>query len=236
MVWNVGHYLPSTKSWGNKGGLLSLVGTALLAIWIFFYVAFEVTEKGIGDRAWIGVDQGIMKIVADFRSESHTAEMLTFTYLGSTFSVVVIAIIALLLSHFKRLKSERRILACAGLASIFLIRSSKLFFGRERPNPENWLTSAAGLSFPSGHSAGSFAVLGALFFIIGRSCKKQYRRFLVWSLGAIVVFMVGFSRVYLGVHFPTDVLGGFLLGLSILLLSIAFDDFCERKNSPEAAT
>ncbi len=235
MAGNFARNMSSLKIWRNKRGLLSLVAMAFLAIWVFFYIAFEVTEKGIGDRAWLGLDQGIMKMVAEFRSETLTKVMLAFTYLGSTSSVVVIATVGLLFTHFWRFKSERRIILCACFASMLLIRSAKIFFGRERPSSESWLTSASGLSFPSGHSAGSFAVLGALFFVLGRGCERTFQRFFVWSFGLIVVLMIGFSRVYLGVHFPTDVLGGFLLGFAILLLSIAFDDYSESRNTAKAA-
>lgn len=212
-----------------KESLLVVVGVALLAVWLFIYIALEVTENGSGDLAWTSVDQNIVNIFATVRSPLMTEVMMTITYLGSMISVSLIALTALLISHFKNFVSERRILFFSSLGSILFIRTTKIFFGRARPSPETWLTSANGLSFPSGHSAGSFAVLGAVFFILGRGCEKQYQRWLIWSLGALVILLIGLSRIYLGVHYPTDVLGGYLLGFSILIISIALDRYRDHQ-------
>lgn len=165
------------------------------------------------------------------RTNFLTDAMLTASYIGSTISVTLIAVTALVFFQFRKLRSARRVLLCSCIGSILLIRSAKAFFGRVRPDPDTWLAPATGLSFPSGHSAGSFAVLGAIFFILGSACEQKYQRFAVWFIGFSIVLAIGFSRVYLGVHYPTDVFGGFLLGLAILLLSISVDRYvCWRQS------
>jgi undecaprenyl-diphosphatase len=191
----------------------------------FLYLGHEITENGIEDQSWISFDQQFMWPTAVNKSSPFTDFMLTLTYLGSTISITIIVALAILFCHFKGKKSERLILVSAVTGSVLLIQITKYIFERQRPDSNNLLERANGFSFPSGHATGSFAVLGAIFYIMGRDCPRRYQRYTIWLLGALVALMIGVSRVYLGVHYPTDVIGGFLLGLSILLLSIGFDDY-----------
>ncbi len=96
----------------------------------------------------------------------------------------------------------------------------KFFFQRERPDNIEHLITQGGYSFPSGHAMGSVIVYGALLFLIIRTYSS-------WKviLPAILVLvpligLIGFSRIYLGVHYPSDIIGGYSLGLAILSLSL----------------
>lgn len=163
-----------------KERYLAVGALSLLSAWLFFYVALEIVENGTGDKSWIVTDQQIRSLVLGSRSDFVTGIMLIFTALGSTLSVSILAFISICFTHFTGLFSDRRILFFSSLAVLLFIRIAKWLIGRTRPASESWLTSASGLSFPSGHSAGSFAVLGALFFILGRRCPKTYQKITIW--------------------------------------------------------
>lgn len=96
----------------------------------------------------------------------------------------------------------------------------KYILQRERPTDFTPLIEQGGYSFPSGHAMGSMVAYGALLFLIIRTYSK-------WKviLPAIIIIipliaLIGISRIYLGVHFPSDVIGGFSLGLAVLSVSL----------------
>lgn len=202
-----------------------------LTLWLFLYVGSEVTENKTGDPNWLSADAALGHIFDSARTNTLTLVMTTFTYLGSTVSLSVIALVAILFLHFKNQVSSRRLVLSSVILSVLLIQSFKHYFGRLRPDSSNWLLPASGLSFPSGHTTGSTAVLGALFYVLGRYLSSSEERWIIWMSGLVIILMIGLSRVYLGVHYTTDVLGGFILGTSILFASIAYDQYCTRNKT-----
>lgn len=96
----------------------------------------------------------------------------------------------------------------------------KFLFQRPRPTNVEHLIVQGGYSFPSGHAMGSIITYGALLFLIIR----MYSTWLVPAVSAVVLVsligLIGISRIYLGVHYPSDVIGGYSLGLAVLSLSL----------------
>lgn len=93
----------------------------------------------------------------------------------------------------------------------------KLLLTRSRPLHK--LISIGGYSFPSGHSTASAVFFGTLIVISFFLIKNQTKRWLFDSIATLLALLIGISRIYLNVHYPTDVLGGFLLGITIVSLS-----------------
>ncbi len=115
-----------------------------------------------------------------------------------------------------------RIVAAVGLASFLAVVSLILKQFIHRPRPETikltsrWINT---YSFPSGHSAGSAICYGLISYLVLEHLASP----LAWIVAAglwLLIFLVGLSRVYLGVHYPSDVLGGWLFGLASLILII----------------
>jgi membrane-associated phospholipid phosphatase len=106
--------------------------------------------------------------------------------------------------------------AGGGLLNLFL----KNFFERERPNV-NRIIEADGFSFPSGHSMGSITYYGFLVYLILRSARKPLSKAGLGILLCLVILLIGISRIYLGVHYPSDVLAGYMAGGAWLIICIS---------------
>lgn len=136
-----------------------------------------------------------------------------------------IALVALVISGYFLLKRHSwRIslwyLLTVGLGAGVLNQAMKFIFRRPRPDVTLHLIDQGGYSFPSGHAMGSIIVYGALIFLIVRlSNNKKRNRIAVLAL-SLLIGLIGMSRVYLGVHFMSDIIGGFSLGAAWVALCI----------------
>ena len=140
----------------------------------------------------------------------------TVTSLGGLEQVVLICLVAV--AALAAIRHWHGILALALAVAVthFAVSAVKLLVSRPRPDEAYALSEAAGFSFPSGHAATSMAAYATLTLIAIRTCRGTARVVLV-AAGSLVVLAVGASRVYLGVHYPTDVLAGWLIGAVLVL-------------------
>ncbi|MEG0268287.1 MAG: phosphatase PAP2 family protein [Carnobacterium sp.] len=106
----------------------------------------------------------------------------------------------------------------------------KIIFHRERPTIEH-LVIQGGFSFPSGHSMGSLICYGGLAFLTFHLYKKSTPSLVVLLVTILFILLIGLSRIYVGVHFPSDVIGGYLLGASWLTLMIGLFPKLIRQDS-----
>jgi undecaprenyl-diphosphatase len=95
----------------------------------------------------------------------------------------------------------------------------KHFFHRQRPVLENPLVTLTSFGFPSGHTMGATLFYGVLALFVAQSVRAWWLRVLAWSLASVAVLLIGLSRIYLGAHYLTDVLGAFAVGLAWLAFS-----------------
>ena len=100
----------------------------------------------------------------------------------------------------------------AWAGSAILTNSIKAVIDRSRPPTFQWIGTASGSSFPSGHAADAVAVYGVLAALLAAATPFWTRKVGVWVAAAVICAVVGMSRLYLGVHWLTDVLGGIALG------------------------
>lgn len=139
--------------------------------------------------------------------------------LGDTLSMTILATIvcAALLRTGDR--AHATLIAVAGLGAAVIVFGGKRLIGRERPPVADRLAYEPSLSYPSGHAVGSCVVVTICAAIFLPRLTRRAARIVAWTLAAVFVVAVGWSRVYLGVHWPTDVLGAWCA-------SIAWVAFC----------
>jgi membrane-associated phospholipid phosphatase len=169
------------------------------------------------------VDDAIRDWVIAHRNGALTWVMVNASRFGSTPSLIVIALAAAALLAWRGRRGESLLVVCASAGVFVLGPLLKLLFTRPRPVAEH-LVAIDSWSFPSGHSLNSMAVLGLLTVLAIRG-RGGLARVLILVLGAFLVFLVGFSRVYLGVHWPTDVLAGWLTGVAWVAISLTIARF-----------
>ena len=124
---------------------------------------------------------------------------------------------------YKKWKLEAALLAGNLVLHGILIKLIKLLYQRSRPSLSH-LVKEGGYSFPSGHAMATAVVVGTLIIIAQQRIQNQKIKRLVQGLLFLFIFMIMASRVYLGVHYPTDVIGGALMGFAILNIKLPFYD------------
>ncbi len=134
------------------------------------------------------------------------------TKLGNAIPVTLICIIYVLLNR----EEGKYVIACV-ITSMLLNLLLKNIVSRTRPDAI-WLIKESGFSFPSGHAMASMALYGMLFYFI--SLKKFNYKKLVLGLMISLIILIGISRIYVGVHFPSDILAGFSLSFCVVLIYI----------------
>jgi len=201
------------------GALLALLGAAT-GLLIFAMIADEVI-----DGETHGFDEAILLA---FRVAGDPAEpigpkwleimMLDVTALGSAvvLGLVTLAAVGFLYMDGKRHSALFVLLAVAsGTALSYLLKAG---FDRPRPDLVAHLADVHTLSFPSGHAMGSALTYLTIGAVIARTEQKRLLKIYVLALGIGLTLIVGISRIYLGVHWPTDVLAGWALGSAWALL------------------
>ncbi len=140
------------------------------------------------------------------------------TYLGE--AKILMPIILLSFFFFKN-KSNYKLLVALMVLEVGMNFLLKWFFGRPRPIGYQ-LLEETGFSFPSGHMMASTMFYGLCIYFLWQTSLKKYWKFLGTFLCLFLILSIGISRVYLGVHYMSDILGGFLLSLCILSFGIFF--------------
>lgn len=172
--------------------------------------------------AWLAnIDKPIIAVVTHARSPWLTQVMLGVTSLGNPATVTGLTIIIMLwLSRYHAYWPALFVGASVSVLNL-LNHLLKTWLRRPRPfiaNPSiHPLTSAGGFSFPSGHATAAMALGGSLI-ILAVICQRGSRRLLAVTLLTLTIIAIGLSRIYVRVHYPTDVIAGYLIALGGLQL------------------
>lgn len=181
-------------------GLLISLG----ALWAFAGLSEEVFE-GEAQR----LDTASLLWVHSAFPTWLDAPMRLITTLGYPQVVVPLLLLATYAFYRKGLKLSAALLLVSVPGSAILGTALKSFYGRARPELFDSGYEAPFFSFPSGHAITAVSFYGVLTLLTARRLRGRWRWFLAMA-GAILVFLIGFSRLYLGVHYPSDVLAGYL--------------------------
>ncbi|OPH57574.1 phosphoesterase PA-phosphatase [Paenibacillus ferrarius] len=178
---------------------------SLLSLCCFILVASMI--KG----HWIAqFDQSIISFIQGLESPGITSFMKIFTFIGSTTMVVVITLAAALFLYFVLHHRLELIFLLVMMSATGIINQLlKHYFVRQRPDLHR-LIEETGYSFPSGHSMAAFALYSSLAFLLWRHIASRTGRISLIVLSSFMILCIGTSRIYLGVHYPSDIFGGYL--------------------------
>jgi membrane-associated phospholipid phosphatase len=192
-----------------------------LAAWAFAAIADEMTD---GET---GYDQAVADWLHTRATDPLTEFFEAVTTLGNGIVLAGVTAIAAYLLLRRGYPREALLMVLAFAGAEIVSYSLKLGFRRNRPYFTDPLATESTFSFPSGHSTVSLAVYGALAVVIARRVSRPAR--LPWLAAAtLLVGLIGFSRLYLGVHFVTDVLAGFAAGAAWLAACVIMLDLHQR--------
>lgn len=195
--------------------MIAGAGMSVLFIVIFSELAEEMLENEIN-----AIDEAVIQRINLFENATLDQIMIFVTELGSVWFLslcTLAAIIALWVKAKDKLGILFLLVAIGGGGA--LTKLLKHLYGRGRPsiNPE---IDAIGYSFPSGHSMGSLIFYGFIAYLIVRSSRKPFTKWMTILVAGFLVVWIGFTRIYLGAHYPSDVLAGHLAGAIWLMITI----------------
>lgn len=167
----------------------------------------------------VSVDEGLLLLLRDPTNlaEPHGPSwleywMVNFTALGSAPVLILVTLLAAGFLVIRRETKRAAQLSFTVLTGMLMVNALKLLFARDRPDIVVPLVEVSSASFPSGHAMNSAIVYFTLVAMLVRSQGKLALRNYVIAASALITVLVGFSRVYLGVHWPTDVIAGWFMG------------------------
>jgi undecaprenyl-diphosphatase len=190
-------------------GLGLAAGALLTAI-------FALLAAAVGAGITRHLDERVLRWLADRRVHWLDEAMSHVTTLGDG---IVVTMLVFVVSVFLWLTWHRwsvYLLLVGVLGGQVVNNILKLVFNRARPEVMEWAAEVRTLSFPSGHAMSAIMAYGTVAYLVGRLEPTPRLRRATWAMAAAIILGIGFSRIYLGVHYPSDVLGGFIAGLAWL--------------------
>jgi undecaprenyl-diphosphatase len=197
---------------------VSVVTLGLLASAATLILLTEAHDEIIEPQTQ-GVDLTLLNQTHTFASPAATTFMQAITMLGSAQALALVILVSAAILVFRRTGVEALGLIAASAGAGLLDAILKLWFHRQRPSVEWALARESTFSFPSGHAMLSLVVYGMVLYLILRLSHSRLLDVAASLIALPLILGIGVSRVYLGVHYPSDILAGYLAG-AIWLLAV----------------
>lgn len=194
-------------------------------------ILFGLTAYFVQEQSIQSFDLPIIHFVQGLETPWLTTLLKTFTWIGSAYFVVPATLIACYLLYFvyKR-RSVAYFFASVMVINIVMNGLLKQVFGRVRPDIYRMIP-IEGLSFPSGHTMMAVSLYMLITYVVWRALKTSWQRLLLILLSFSMILMITVSRIYLGVHFPSDIMGGIWASLFLVTAMILlFERFWGHKS------
>ena len=187
-----------------------VVGSGAVAL--LFAMQAGVVDT-VADTSGVGlVDHTVWAWFVTHRTPGLTAVMRLVSTLGGTAGMAVLAVVAAAILWIRRRRADAVIVLVAALGASALVTGFKNLYARDRPPLAQRLTAESNAALPSGHSLGSMVVLGILAAVVVLTARRAAVQALALLTAAGGIAAIGIGRLYLGVHWMTDVLTGWVLG------------------------
>ncbi|MCI7619697.1 MAG: phosphatase PAP2 family protein [Firmicutes bacterium] len=198
----------------KKGCRIMLAAAAVLVLMAAF-ITYQV--GAVYDTEPLPLDLAVQKAFFSLRSQILNPIVILITHLSDTVTIIAFCAILLVMPNRKQYGVPLSLAALGGLA---FYKPMKHIFLRARPDTALHLVTQGGYSFPSGHSVTSAIFYGLLIYLLNRHCKNEKLKKILGAVCGFLALAIGPSRIYVGVHWPTDVLAGWCIGGAVLLVSI----------------
>jgi membrane-associated phospholipid phosphatase len=219
---------------------IALVSLQLVLAFIAFVISLSVLIMVIREVFYdkdFTVDESAFQYMSHHVTDTNTSIMQGASFLGSQLFLVPAWLLLLVVFYFiERNKWYLIKVTTISLSTLLLMLGLKFFFNRSRPLIP-LLKQVPGLSFPSGHAFMSFVFYGMLIYIINLEVKNKWLKGILFFILGLIIISIGVSRVYLRVHYASDVIAGFcfgLLSLTILLWLLRIIENYNKKVIPPA--
>lgn len=185
-----------------------------IAVFFCVIIFLEILED-VFEKEKLFLDTIIYQIaVIHLRTQPLTTILKVITNLGGSYVLITIALLSLLLLKNKKIAITINLNLIISVALNSILKNII-----QRPRPEGYrLIDESGYSFPSGHSMVSMAFYGLLIYLLWKKVKNKKIKYVACTLLGILILMIGFSRIYLGVHYASDVIGGFVIAIAYLVV------------------
>lgn len=187
-----------------------IIGGALIC---FAYLAYMISNYDV-----LGIDTVIREWAYGQRTPVLNKILIGITYLGNWQTIVSLGLV--LLAYPGTRKNIGMPFAVTAVSSTVIYKAAKSIFQRPRPELAVRIIKEGGYSFPSGHSMNCLVIYGMLIYLTRRYCRNKRIANIITVVLSLLILAIGCSRVYVGVHFPTDILGGWSLGIAVLTTAI----------------
>ena len=192
----------------NKKKIILITSAVLFTIITFFIFNNQINH----------LDTLVHSYILGIRNKNLTSILLTITNISSAYALIVLSILLLIIIKEKKIPL---LITLNLICSYALNAFAKVIFTRPRPIGIN-LIEESGFSYPSGHSMVSMAYYGFIAYLIYKKQKNKLIKTIIIISLLLTILLVGFSRIYLGVHYLSDVIGGFLLSIVYLMIFIKY--------------
>lgn len=194
----------------TSGALLGLLAAVILGL----------ADGAVEHNGLAAMDPVIWEWAVTHRTPALTTVAIVITELGSTLSMGVIATVTVLVLWIRGRRGNAVLVAVVSAGAGLLVMVGKATVGRQRPPEEFRLVVETNESFPSGHALASAAIIGVLLVVFVPMIRSTAWRAAAIGGGVLFVLAIGWSRIYLGVHWATDVIAGWVTGVAWLLLCV----------------
>jgi membrane-associated phospholipid phosphatase len=201
---------------------------AALALWGFYHIAEEVLEQET-----LALDTNILLTLKQWHNPWLDRLMLSLTALGEPFLLLIASIILASFLLWRGYRAEMTALVIAAVGALVLNVLLKNLFARHRPELWQRAVEVQFYSFPSGHAMMSFVVYGMVGYLLAQHFKGW--RIQIAALTVLLIGTIGLSRLYLGVHWPTDVIAGYAAGTVWLMTCILSLRIWKQRLRPQVA-
>ncbi len=198
--------------------LVTAIGTIGLFTCLVVLLGLSWLFEEVLDKEAFGFDTTVLVKVHQWANPVLDRVMVSLTRLGDPEFVVVVIALSFGLLLWRRQRTEATVLTIACLGALVLNQGLKLFFAKPRPQLWTPLIPETSFSFPSGHALGSLVLYGFLAYLLAIEFPKSSHW--IYSFTGVLVTAIGISRLYLGVHWVTDIVAGYAVGFLWLMVCI----------------